>query len=185
MRAATALSLCVLAACAAEPSTISLSNPQALSVDCATPPTDLAARLWVSGYDEPIALSYDAASNTTSGSADIAPGVVRTLTVDWYRPLGRRDGIELVLAQARGELALVDGVTPTADFAIAADSINDTSCLDLRFDTVDGAGTVDLDGATVPVCDLDDSCSGGDAATCTNLIETCSGGDPLDRTVEP
>ncbi len=175
----------LLAACAAEPSVIVLENPQALSVECAAPPADLAARLWVSGYDEAFALAYDAASNTTSGSADIAPGVVRKLTIDWYRPLGREDGVELVLAQAQGELPLVDGATPAAEFAIGTDSINDTSCLDMRFDAFDGAGTVDLDGATVPLCDLDDSCSGGDPATCTNLIETCSGGDPLDRTVEP
>ncbi|MCC7072041.1 MAG: hypothetical protein IT383_12000 [Deltaproteobacteria bacterium] len=185
MRLAAVLGACAAAACAAEPSTIVLENPQALSVDCATAPADLAARVWVSGYDEPVALSYDPASNTTSGSVDIASGTVRMLTIDWYRPMGRSDGVELVLAQARGELALVGGVQPTAEFAIDSAAIADTSCLDMRFDSFDGAGTVDLDGAIVPLCDLDDSCSGGDPATCTNLIETCSGGDPLDRTVEP
>lgn len=180
------LLLVALAACApSEPATIAIENPQALAVECAAPPADLTARLWVSGYDEPYPLSYDAAANTTSGTADIAPGLVRKLTIDWYRPLGRDDGLELVLAQAQGDLALVDDVQPTATFAMPAEAVSDGSCLDMRFDTFAGTPGVVLDGATVPLCDLDDSCSGGDPAACTNLVETCRGSDPLDATVEP
>lgn len=175
-----------LAACGgSEPASIRLDNPQALTVDCASPPTGLAARLWVSGYDEAFGLDFDAAAGTTTGTVEIAPGLVRKLTVDWYVPLGRADGIDLLLAQARGDLPLVDNVQPTTDFAIATDSILDVSCLDMHADSFAGSATVVLDGATVPVCDLDDSCSGGDPAACTNLIESCSGSDPLDRTVEP
>ena len=183
---AAVLVLLALAACAAtEPATVMLENPAALTVDCASPPADLAARVWVSGYDGPFALSYDGAANTTTGTVDIAPGLVRTLTIDWFVPLGRDDGLDLVLAQAQGELALVENVQPTAEYAIPADAISDGSCLDMRFDSFAGAAAVDLDGVTVPLCDLDDSCSGGDPAACTNLIETCAGSDPLDRTVEP
>lgn len=185
-RRASMLVPLALAACAAsEPAVLDVGNPRALTVDCASPPADLAARLWVSGYEGAFALSYDTATHTTTGTVDVAPGVVRKLTIDWFVPLGRGDGLDLVLAQAQGELNLVDGVQPTAEYAVSAEAISDGACLDMRFDTFAGAATVDLDGVTVPLCDLDDSCSGGDPASCTNLIETCSGSDPLDRTVEP
>lgn len=173
-------------ACAGtEATTVSLENPRALTVACASPPADITARLWVSGYQEPFALTFDAAAGTTSGTADIAPGVVRKLTIDWYLPLGRADGIDLVLAQAQADLPLVDNVQATAAFTIPAESIMDTSCLDMRKDTFAGAPTVLLDGAAVPVCDLDDSCASGDPVACSNLVESCSGSDPLDRAVEP
>ncbi len=184
-RVASVLVLALASCGGGEPASIRFDNPRALTVDCASPPTGMAARLWVSGYDEPFGLTFDAAAGTTTGTADIAPGVVRKMTIDWYVPLGRADGIDLVLAQAQGDLSLVDSARPTAEFAIAADAILDASCLDMRADSFAGSATVVLDGATVPLCDLDDSCSGGDPATCTNLIESCSGGDPLDATVEP
>lgn len=176
----------VLVACdVAEPASVALGNPQALQVDCPAAPENLSARLWVSGYDEAIALEFDAAAGTTRGTVDIAPGVVRKLTLDWFVPLGRSDEVDLVLAQAQGELPLVDNAQATAELSLTEDAIVDTGCKDMRQDSFTGSSTIRLDGSDVPVCDLDNSCSGGDPATCTNLVETCRGSDPLDPTVEP
>lgn len=182
------LAVCLLAASAcggAEPATLTLDNPQALTIDCPSRPAELSARLWVSGYDEPFELVFDAGAGTTTGTAEIAPGVVRKLTIDWFVPLGRADGVDLLLAQAQGDLPLVDNVQATAEFALEADAIVDTGCKDMRKDSFAGSPTIRLDGTDVPVCDLDDSCAGGDPAACTNLVESCRGSDPLDRAVEP
>lgn len=185
-RAAVGALAWFLAACAApEPTVVALQNPQALTVDCDNVPEGLSARLWVSGYDDPFALSFDASAGTTSGTVDIAPGVVRKLTIDWYVPLGRADGVDLVLAQAQGDLALVDDVQATAELALGPEAIIDSGCKDMRGDSFAGTPTLQLEDQDVPVCDLDDSCAGGDPAACTNLVEVCRGSDPLDRTVEP
>lgn len=187
MKRRAALALCgLLAACdAAEPATVAFANPQALQVDCPSAPGNLSARLWVSGYDEPFPLELDLGAGTTTGSVDIAPGVVRKLTLDWFVPLGRSDEVDLVLAQAQGELSLIDNVQSTAELSLTEDAIVDTGCKDMRQDSFAGSATLRLDGSDVPVCDLDNSCAGGDPATCTNLLETCAGSDPLDPTVEP
>lgn len=169
-------------------SAISLSVPRAL-LECAAPPADLTARLWVSGSAEPCALEVDVDANVTTGACETRPGLVRTLTVDWFVPSGavandNGDDIELVLAQARGALDLTKGDAAEAAFTVAEEDVVTSECLDMRDDQVDGSPIIEVNGAGVPVCDVDDSCAGGDGA-CTNLGELCAGTNPFDAEDEP
>lgn len=159
---------------------ISLSTPRAL-LECAAPPDDIAARMWISGSDEPCALEVDVDGGTTSGACSTRPGLVRTLTVDWFAPRG---GIDLVLAQARGAIDLTKGDVAEVAFEVAEEDVVTTECLDMRDDQVDGSLIIEVNGVGVPVCDVDDSCAGGDGA-CSNLGELCAETDPFDAGDEP
>ncbi len=159
---------------------ISLTTPRAL-LECAAPPTDMAARMWISGSGTPCDLEVDINGGTTGGSCSTRPGLVRTLTIDWFTPRG---GIDLVLAQARGALDLTTGDAAEAAFEVSDDDVVTADCLDMRDDQVDGSPVIEVNGAGVPVCDVDDSCAGGDGA-CSNLGELCAETDPFDAGDEP
>ena len=160
--------------------TVSFATPRAL-LECAAPPEDLAARMWISGSKVPCDLEVDVEGGTTTGSCDTRPGLVRTLTLDWFAPRG---GLDLVLAQARGELDLTQGEEAEVGFSVADEDVVTTGCVDATFDQVDGAPTIEVSGVDVPVCDVDDSCAGADGA-CTNLGELCAETDPFDSGDEP
>jgi hypothetical protein len=125
--------------------------------------------------------AVDVAAGTTSGACCTRPGLVRTLTIDWFAPRG---GIDLVLAQARGAIDLTAGDAAEVAFEIGADDVVTSECLDMRDDQVDGSLVIEVNGAGVPVCDVDDSCAGADGA-CSNLGELCAETDPFDAGDEP
>lgn len=157
-----------------------LRTPRAL-LECAAPPDDMEARLWVSGSAEPCPLEVDVAAGTTSGFCTTAPGLARTLTLDWFAPRG---GIDLVLAQARGGVDLSASDEEQVAFTVGEDDVVTSECLDMTEDQVDGTPIIEVNGAGVPVCDVDDSCAGGDGA-CSNLGELCADTDPFDAGDEP
>jgi len=166
------LAAVVLSGCADDPAptTMSVAVPQAL-VDCAQPPadTDLRARLWVSGTDAPCPLTILASG--VSGDCVVVPGIERIFTLDWFVVV---DGVDVVLAQARKSLDLGGEVEANVALVFADDDYVVAGCRDMSVDSLDGAGSVDVDGVARPVCDLDDD---GTA----NLDEVCAGGDPLGR----
>lgn len=186
MRAAVVRGLVILHAwlglvgCApATPDGAVLSLPRAL-VACAQPPANLAARMWVSGKDEPCPLDVDLAAGTTSGNCDVIPGRERVITVDWLVP--EDSAPEIVLAQAQQKIDLREAADADVDVTLANDDVRTADCRDMRDDQLDGAPTVTVGEREVPVCDLDDSCAGSanpaDPA-CSNLGELCAGHDPL------
>ena len=162
--------LLALAACgpSSSPATLRFENPQALT-DCAAPPQDLQARLWISGTRDPCFLDVDVAAGTTSGACETAPGVKRRFTLDWFVDEGGR---EVVLAQARKELDLTQQEDAAVTLAIGADDVVTDGCRDMSVDSFDGTDTVDVDGRAVPVCDLDDD-------GVANVAEVCAGADPF------
>lgn len=160
--------------------TLTFATPRAL-LTCEQAPDDLAARLWVSGSDSPCELAVDVDVGSTSGTCDTRPGVVRTLTLDWF---AQRNGIDLVLAQARGTIDLTASDAAEAEFAVADEDIVTADCVDATFDQVDGAPTILVNGADVPVCDVDESCGGADGS-CSNLGEVCAATDPFDPGDDP
>src|SRR5688572_6417266 len=183
-RRATIIVATLMAACAPPTSTsgvdaLFVSTPQAI-VACGDNAGELDARMWISGQSAPCGLTVDVGAGTTAGECSVAPGTVRKLTIDWFLPLGRADGLDLVLAQFRGDLDLTQAAEDTATFAIEEANIQTQSCLDMRDDQFNGASDVSLDpGATaVPVCDLD-------ASGAFNVDEVCAGADALDAAVEP
>jgi len=163
-------------ACAppAEVNTVAMATPDALG--CDSIPTDIQARLWVSGSKVPCELVLNIDAGTTTGSCDAAPGRVRTLTLDWFLPSDR--GVDVLLAQATGEVNLEQAQNAEEPFAPSALVTSD--CRDMHDDQVVGSSTVTLDGVEVPPCDLDKSCAGVDDGACSNLSELCAGGDPFD-----
>jgi hypothetical protein len=170
--------LLLLSACAPPAvDTLVLSNPQAL-VECENIPDDLNARMWISGQSAPCALAVNVDDNTTSGSCDIVPGLVRRLTIDWFVPLDRDDGLDLVVAQTQGEIDLQRSDAADKTFTFEDADINTADCKDMRKDQFNGADTVAFGGADVPLCDLD-------ASGAANVDEVCAGSDPLDSGVEP
>lgn len=166
-RVVCAVLLLGLAACEAStsPATLTLPLPQAL-VACAAVPDDLQARLWISGTSDPCFLDVDVAAGTTSGACPIAPGIERRVTLDWFVDVAGR---AIVLAQAQGEVDL-EGATTDVTFTVADDDIVTTGCKDMSKDSFAGSDTVDVDGADVPVCDLDND-------GVVNVDEVCAG-DP-------
>lgn len=180
--ALVAASVCAVLGCAPpdDVAAISFSTPRAL-LECATPPAELQARMWISGSKIPCGLDVDVDGGSTSGNCDTRPGVERTLTIDWFAP---RAGIDLLLAQARGSVDLTQGEDAEVPFAVEEEDVVTTGCVDASVDQVQGAPTILVNGAQVPVCDVDDSCAGGDGA-CTNLGELCAATDPFDPGDEP
>jgi hypothetical protein len=164
--AVLALAVAGLGACSpspSSPSTLTLPLPQAL-VACAAVPDDLQARLWISGTSDPCFLDVDVAAGTTSGACPIAPGIERRVTLDWFIDVAGR---AIVLAQAQGEVDLA-GATDDVTFTVADDDIVTAGCKDMSQDSFAGSDDVDVDGAAVPVCDLDDD-------GVSNVDEVCAG----------
>lgn len=159
---------------------VSFATPRAL-LACAAPPADLEARMWISGSEVPCGLDVDAAAGTTSGACDARPGLVRTLTLDWF---AARGGIDLLLAQARGSLDLTQGEDAEVVFTVEEQDVVTVGCVDASRDQVEGAATIAVNGVDVPVCDVDDSCAGADGP-CSNLGELCASTDPFDAGDEP
>jgi len=84
------------------------------------------------------------------------------------------------------QLDLTAPASGNANLQIADGDIETNACLDMRADQVTGAPTELVGGQVVPVCDVDNSCSGAAPdAPCHNLDEVCGGGDPFSRFVEP
>lgn len=156
--------------------------PRAL-VECAAPPLDLAARLWVSGSATPCELEVNLDEGTTTGACPATPGRVRALTIDWFIP---GDGsVDVVLAQARRELDLTQADEATVELTVGDDEVKTSGCRDMTSDQLEGSPTISLDGLVVPVCDVDDSCTGSPDPACSNIGEVCAGSDPFDPSVEP
>lgn len=153
------------------PTAMAIAVPRAL-VDCAQPPADTAlrARLWISGTVEPCALTILAAG--VSGDCVVVPGIQRVFTLDWY--IADDSGVDVVLAQARLTRDLRGDVEQQQALAFADADYVSADCRDMSVNSLDGAATVDVDGAPRPVCDLDDDDD-------TNLAEVCAGRDPLGR----
>jgi hypothetical protein len=180
--------MCALSACADDTSgadTVELTNPQAL-VDCAAPPANMRARMWISGSDEPCELEVDLAGGKTTGTCDAKPGIERTLTIDWFvRVEHNTVDLDLMLAQARGKLDL-SKPEEKATFTVKDDDVKSDTCLDMKPDTLNGADVVTIDGVEVPPCDVDDSCAGAaPSAACSNIGEVCASTDPFDTASEP
>jgi hypothetical protein len=155
------------------PASLSLSVPQALT-GCDGLATPLQARLWVSGFTEPFALTVNDETGAATGAVRVPPGVVRRFTVDWFAE--HRETIRgtiVVLAQVSDDLDLSEASTDTATVAFAADAVTTTDCRDMADGSVTGSATIDIDGTGRPVCDLD-----GDGVS--NLVEVCAGDDPLE-----
>jgi hypothetical protein len=159
---------------------VSFALPQAF-LECAAPPPELQARLWVSGSAVPCDLTVDGA--VTSGTCTVTPGRLRTLTLDWYVVSDR--GIDLLLAQAQEKLDLTQAAEPQVALELSSDDVRTGRCSDMRADQLEGSPTITLAGNEVPVCDVDDSCAGADELRCSNLGEVCAGADPFDPAVEP
>jgi hypothetical protein len=153
----------------ASTSTLTFATPRALTVDCAQPPATLQARLWVSGSSDPCFLEVDVAAGSTSGDCEVAPGIKRRFTIDWFIDDAGR---EVVLAQAQTELDLSRATKATAILTLAEDDIVNVGCKDMSVDSFAGADTVTVDGRAVPVCDVD-------ADNEANIVEVCAGGDPF------
>jgi hypothetical protein len=159
-----------------------MSIPNALALDCAAPPADLSAELWVSGNRDSCPMDVDLSAETTSGSCTVAPGRVRTVTLDWFVTRTAPGGVlpmRVLLAQAQGQIDLQDVSESEVTWSVTEDDIRLTQCLDMTEDPAGGASTVAFDGESRPVCDLNGSCGGVEAAACSNLGELCNGGDPL------
>jgi hypothetical protein len=145
---------------------MALRTPQALT-ECATPPADLQARLWISGYADPCFL--DVVGDVTSGDCPVAPGITRRFTLDWFIDAGGRT---VVLAQATRELDLTGATEASTVLAFTDGDVKTSPCLDMSEDSFAGRDTVLLDGAARPVCDLD-------VDGIANLDEVCGGQDPF------
>jgi hypothetical protein len=175
------------AACAPEGDVgaVAFAVPRAL-LDCASPPADLKARMWISGSAQPCALDVDLEAGTTSGACDATPGRERRLTIDWF--VAADGGVDLLLAQARGDVDLTNTDEATADFAVKDDDVQVAGCLDMSADSFEGSPTVIIRGVAVPPCDVDASCDDPDdpaSPACTNLGEVCAGADPFDPAEDP
>ena len=183
-RALSALLTCAAAAlgCADDDvvTQLSITTPRAL-LACAVVPADLQARMWISGSKVPCGLQVDVEAGTTTGSCDTRPGLVRTLTLDWFVP---RADIDLLLAQARVDVDLTQAAQAEAQVVIADEDIVTSGCLDATLDQLDGAPTIFVAGAEVPVCDVDNSCETA-SGPCGNLEELCAASDPFDAANEP
>jgi hypothetical protein len=159
-----------------------LATPQALIVDCESSPSDLEAELWISGKGESCPMEVDMANGTTTGSCRVAPGRVRTLTLDWFvmreSPIGGGQ-VRVLLAQAQDELDLRDAKEAQVTWTVVEEDIDSVNCLDMRGDPANGSEMVLFEGELRPVCDLDDSCDGVLTVACSNLGEICNGADPL------
>lgn len=193
LRAALGLMVAAAPSCGPEgddapPMSVALATPQALQVECDNRPDDLQAELTITGNVNPCPLTVDLEAGTTTGTCPTSRGFVRTLTLDWFvlRTGPNGEAVRVVLAQARGELDFTgEAETPamfapaepeTATWSIGADDITVSSCVDVSEDQVNGSSTVEFQGASVPVCDLDDSCAAGTEPDCTNLGQLCATG---------
>ncbi|MCP4502533.1 MAG: hypothetical protein GY822_21490 [Deltaproteobacteria bacterium] len=154
---------------------VSMSLPQALLTNCAFPPADLAAELWVSGVNESCALDVDVTGGSVSGVCTIPAGRDRTLTLDYFVV---REGIRVLLAQVRERIALANAEAEMT-WDISKDDVNPLECLDITDDQLNGSDIQVIGGSARPVCDLDDSCQGTPATDCSNLGEICAGENPL------
>lgn len=154
-----------------------LTLPFALPVECASPPADLEAEVWVSGSRAPTPLAVNVAANTTSGTVRVTTGTERRIVIDWFV---EREGTRVLLAQAAKTLDLTRPETDTIVLEISPSDVNVTTCVDVRDDlTRVGSPTTEYAGEARPVCDLDESCGGSLEPGCSNLGEVCAGGDPL------
>lgn len=159
-----------------------LATPRALVVDCDSRPSDLEAELWVSGYQEACPMVVDMENGITTGTCTVAPGRVRTLTLDWFVMRDKPSGggqVRVLLAQAQDELDLQDATEAQVTWTVAEEDIDTVNCLDMRDDSANGSEVVLFEGDSQPVCDLDDSCDGVLTVACSNLGEICNGADPL------
>jgi hypothetical protein len=178
---ATALltAMSMVAGCGAEHdpalTPLTLAFPQALLTDCASPPSDLAAELWVSGVNESCALDVDVTTQSVTGVCTIPAGRDRTVTLDYFV---ERQGIRVLLAQARERLSLANAEAEM-DWTVSEDDIDPLNCLDVTEDQLNGSDIQVIGGNARPVCDLDDSCQGTPATDCSNLGEICAGQNPL------
>ena len=176
--------LCCLVGCGPPPGSaqvFSFATPRALTVECANPPADLDAELWISGNREACPMTVDQVAGTTTGSCEVAPGRVRTATLDWFvgRPSPQRESVRVLLAQAQQEIDVTDPDGGTVTLRVNDEDIVIEDCLDVRDDPAAGVDTVRLGEQLVPVCDLDRSCAQDAAPACTNIGEVCAGTDPF------
>jgi hypothetical protein len=157
------------------------ATPRALTVDCANPPADLEAELFVSGNRDPCPLTVDIADGTTSGSCETTPGLVRTAVINWFvvRPSPLGASTRVLLAEAEQQVDLRE--EPEGDVALVFDDedIVVRGCRDRTIDVIDGSNTQIVDGTEREVCDLDADCPNGTDVACSNLGELCAGTDPL------
>lgn len=162
------------------PDAVALPLPRALTVDCAAPPEDMQAALWVSGQDAPCPLDVDLSAGTAGGACAVTPGRVRRLTLDYFveRPVVGGT-LRIVLAQAQREIDLAAPEAQEVEARFSEEDVRVTGCLDMSADSFEGRALVRFDGADRPVCDLDASCGGDEQPACANLGEVCAGGDPL------
>lgn len=157
-----------------------LSLSFALPIDCAQPPADLQAVAWVSGSREPETLAVDVDAGTTTGTLRVTTGEQRRVVIDWFI---ERGGVRVLLGQAVKSLDLTAPEGDTVTLAIAPDDVEVADCLDVTGDVSrEGASSTTFEGEARPPCDLDNSCGGTLAVSCSNLGEVCAGEDPL---VEP
>jgi hypothetical protein len=157
------------------------ATPRALTVDCANPPADLEAELFVSGSRDPCPLTVDLAAGTTSGSCETTPGIVRTAVINWFvmrtSPLGATTRV--VLAEAEKQVDLREEPEDDVALTYTDEDIIVRGCRDRTDDVIEGSLTQSVDGAVREVCDLDDDCANETDTACSNLGELCALADPL------
>ena len=183
-RLAASLAALVVAGCGAPErahADLVFSTPRALTVDCANPPADLAAELYVSGSRDPCPLEVDVAAGTTSGTCETTPGLVRTVVLVWFvtRPSPLGTATRVVLAEAIDQVDLREEPEDDVTVSFTDDDIVVRGCRDRTDDVIDGSLTQTVDGNAREVCDLDDDCANDTDAACSNLADLCAGGDPI------